>query len=79
MVPPPPAQLAWRACHVRPETGSASHCCSEFPGNRTVTVVPCPTILCSSMVPWWASTMAFTMANPRPKCPSERPLALSAR
>ena len=48
-------------------------------GNRTVNVVPFPISLTTSMVPRWATTMAWQIESPSPLPPCERPRDLSTR
>lgn len=48
-------------------------------GNRTVTVVPRPRALSTSIPPRWFSTIALTIANPRPAWPPVPVRARSAR
>ncbi len=38
----------------------------QYPGRRTVKVLPWPGSLLNSIRPLWASTIRLTMANPRP-------------
>lgn len=48
-------------------------------GRLTRKVEPSPGTLSTSTVPWWFSTMAWTMARPRPEWPLEGPRAGSTR
>jgi hypothetical protein len=48
-------------------------------GSRNVKVLPTPSLLSTQMVPPCASTMAFTIDNPKPAPPCVRVRAVSTR
>lgn len=48
-------------------------------GRRTLNVLPCSPSLRTSMVPWWASTMAREMVSPSPLPGMTRWVAASVR
>src|SRR6185312_9829854 len=62
---------------VDDERAELGHVASPFglAGHTTVTVVPCPGVLCTSICPAWLRTMPAAMARPSP-VPSPRALVV---